>query len=358
MIKVGSAIASSIRAFWWPVNRKTGLTIGASSAILRDSDPPIIMALKYFEPQNRSTNYGTQGGFVKDFYTYTPLGAGERPQEMTQLGGVPKGVGGPYIGPPPATYETTGNKSWTGPDGRVLSTPTYSRVEQKGFYSYDKEGRPIGWTSFEEQAKRNQERSMFNREMQREQKEAAEAKFKTGQELDSRGFSRNFLEYLQGARERKLSQASADIAKTGAETGLLGAQSELASAQSGRITQMTPFEIQQMVAQSKLFGAQAGKLGAETASELGMTGPSQMAMRLSQAQIGKLGAETASEWGETPTSRANIGLLQSQSSKYAGDTNWRNAMMGSPYFGSGATVQQSVVPPPKKKKLGNYWVTY
>ena len=105
-----------------------------------------------------------------------------------------------------------------------------------------------------------------------------ERKFQEGQKTNERGFSRNFLEYLQGAREKKLEQAGADIKKTGAETGLLGAQTGLTGAQASRISQLTPFEAQQMEAQSGLYGAQAGKLKAETASEFGLTAPSQASM--------------------------------------------------------------------------------
>lgn len=210
------------------------------------------MALKYFEstkPQNTPEYYGIKGGEI----------------------------GTKYIGPR-TTYTTT-YESRRGPNGEVFSAPKQVANTEEGFYTYNRDtGMPTGWTSFAEQAKQNQERSKFNQKMQREQRDVAEAKFRAGQELDSRGFSRNFLEYLQGAREKKLQQAGADIEKTGAETGLLGAQTSLTGAQASRISQLTPFEAQQMEAQSGLYGAQASKLGAETLSEFGLTAPSQASM--------------------------------------------------------------------------------
>lgn len=122
-------------------------------------------------------------------------------------------------------------------------------------------------------------RSQLASESQRRFDEAmAEKAFQEGQKLDSRGFSQNFLKYLQSARAQKLQQGAADITKTGAETGLLGAQSGLASAQAGRIAAMTPFEIANLEAQSGLYGEQAGKTRAETLGEYGLTAPSQAAM--------------------------------------------------------------------------------
>ena len=303
------------------------------------------MALKYFEPQNRPANYGTQGGSVKDYFT------------------LPNSSPSNSVFGPAMTYTTTYRQ---GANGMVTPIKTPNE-EPKGFYRQNSKNpdAPPTWVSFEEQAKQNQERSKFNQAMAKEQNEAAEAKFKAGQELDSRGFSRNFLEYLQGARERKLSQASADIEKTGAETGLTQAQTGLASAQSSRISQMTPFEIQQMIAQSNLFGAQARKLGAETASELGRTAPSMTAMALQQAQARLMGAQTASELGLTAPSQANMYATMAQASKLGEGQYFSRFVppfMGgiSPY-GSGidqTSGYQSVLSPPTKKKLSNYRATY
>lgn len=83
-------------------------------------------------------------------------------------------------------------------------------------------------------------------------------------------FSRDFLDYLKNARALKLRQGEADIGKTGAETGLLGAQ-------AGRINTLTPFEARQMAAET-------GLTGAKTLAEYGQTAPARAAMSLTAAQ--------------------------------------------------------------------------
>ena len=172
------------------------------------------------------------------------------------------------------------------PEGRPKLQEGYAydivRKEGQGpMLRYDQSGQPISYNVAERAAAQEKEKRIWNRGVEQDRRlgEAeAEKQFQEGQKLDSRGFSQNFLKYLQSARALKLQQGTADITKTGAETGLLGAQAGLASAQAGRIAAMTPFEIANLEAQSGLYGAQAGKTRAETLGEYGMTAPSQAAM--------------------------------------------------------------------------------
>lgn len=112
-------------------------------------------------------------------------------------------------------------------------------------------------------------------------------------------FSSDFLNYLKEARAQKLRRGEMDIGKTGAETGLLGAQ-------AGRINALTPFEARQMAAQTGLLGAQKGKTEAETLSEYGMTAPSQAQMGFLSAQTANLGAKTMAEYGLTAPAQAQM----------------------------------------------------
>lgn len=229
-----------------------------------------------------------------------------------------------------------------------------------------------------------------------------ERKFQEGQKTNERGFSRNFLEYLQGAREKKLQQAEADITKTGVETGLLGAQTGLTGAQASRISQLTPFEAQQMAAQSGLYGAQASKLGAETASEFGLTAPSQASMFAAYAggQANLMGGQARlMEAGGSTTTKMNtpFGERVSTSPNYGGGGFFGGVPMGGvPIGGYGGQAQpfqgyspaqsysqaqqrakqlggsltyfsptasggyESItrIPPPTRKPLGNYRATY
>ena len=187
--------------------------------------------------------------------------------------------------------------------------------------------------------------------MDRQKEEQEKWKMREGQKITPSGFSQGFLDYLSQARETKLKEGAANIEQIGAQTRLAGAQTGLTGAQTGKVAaettrmeQMTPFEIQQMIAQSKLFGAQAGKMEAETASEYGSTAPAMTAMALQRAQAGLMGAQAASELGQTAPSQAQMYSTMAQASKLGEGqyfSRFTPSFMGISPFNVGGSVGQA-----------------
>jgi hypothetical protein len=314
---------------------------------------------------------------------------------------------------PKTTYTTT-YESRKGPDGKSLVVPVQTvNPEEKGFYLWgqNKDTAPIGWMSFEEQAKEKQKQANFYRDLKRDQERMAgpatvagdsRQSFlpvvlpTTGQPYQSSasdrvGFSDDFLSHIRMARDLSRQQRAADVTKTTSETqkmmamtrfeqALMSAQAAsaygsaeasrasagLSQAQASRVSALTPYEIAEMRAQTGLLGAQSGKLFADIATEWGITPTGMANIGLTQAQAGKVQAETASEYGYTAPAQANINLTKAQAEKYRADTagtygsaapNFSNAMAGSTYFGGGPQITSSVIAPPATSARKRF-VTY
>jgi hypothetical protein len=175
-------------------------------------------------------------------------------------------------------------------------------------------------------------------------------------------FSEGFLNYLDQARTMKLLQGEAGLAKTSAETGLLGvqtgrlasmtpyeiaqiaAQTGLTGAQTSRINTLTPYEAAQMTAQTGLYGAQATLAGTQAMRTATLTPYEAAQMRaetgLTGAQTGRINTLTPYEAAQmaAQTNRINT-LTPYEAAQMGAQTNRINTL--TPYEAAQMAAQTS-----------------
>ena len=272
------------------------------------------MALKYFPPQGRTENYGNTGsGVANDIINektpYWETNEWARAQERKAID----------------RYRSENFTDATRPaEGMLQTIPNWNDQLEKL--------KSMESAKYQNNSISNGARAATTGAQSELWNPQKEAEFQRGQQLDSRGFSRNFLEYLQAARAKKLEQAQADIGKTTAETELTGTQSGLATAQAAlarsqgmlsnaqaqRVSALTPAEVSQTQAQTNLLGQQAGLTGAQA----GLTGLQAIKTALmTPYEIDQLRMQTESIAGTNAMQRYNslrqggidwIGLMKNQ----------------------------------------------